>query len=215
MPCKQETRSQTLRVRVGVMSALLILGCQSAKAQGGVDYVAKGVAVSLPTKFAALEAFAMRLASLEVPLLDVPNFTDEQRDAIEALETRSRLLIQPAISEIRRTYRAHSMDIEAGSFLQMQPRIDAARIAIDSVIARQLVEARALLTEPQARHFDENLRRAARDLDACEGRRAEWPYGVWNANLDATVIDPRWFPPCTVVQRELRHQSPAKSATVH
>ena len=113
-----------------------------------------------------IEELTAQWASLERPLLGVPDLTDLQRDAIELLEERYRKLFNYEAVPIKN---ARLALLQRGPFERQA--IELALQRMTELRKRQLVQLRSLLTEAQRVPYDANLRAIAAEEAAAETKR--------------------------------------------
>jgi len=127
---------------------------------------AQDVAVAAAPAKMTLEELTAQWASLERPLLGVPDLTDLQRDAIELLEDRYRKQFNDEAAPIRN---ARVALLQRGPFERQA--IERALERMTELRKKELVQLRGLLTEAQRVPYDENLRAIAAEEAAAEAKR--------------------------------------------
>jgi Spy/CpxP family protein refolding chaperone len=113
-----------------------------------------------------IEELTAQWASLERPLLGVPDVTDLQRDAIELLEERYRKQFNYEAVPIRN---ARVALLQRGPFERQA--IELALQRMTELRKRELVQLRSLLTEAQRVPYDANLRAIAAEEAAADAKR--------------------------------------------
>ncbi len=113
-----------------------------------------------------LEDLTAQWASLERPLVGVPDLTDLQRDAIELLEERYRKQFNDEAAPIRS---ARVALLQRGPFERQS--IERALQRMAELRKKELTQLRGLLTEAQRVPYDVNLRAIAAEEAAAEARR--------------------------------------------
>ena len=115
---------------------------------------------------ATIEELTAQWASLEMPLLGVPNLTDLQRDAIELLEEKYRKLFNDEAGPIRA---ARVTLYQRGPFERQNVERALERMA--DLRKRELVLTRTLLTDEQRIKYDLNLKAIAAQEAAANVKR--------------------------------------------
>lgn len=113
-----------------------------------------------------LEELTAQWASLERPLLGVPDLSDLQRDAIELLEERYRKQFNDEAAPIRN---ARVTLLQRGPFERQA--IERALERMAELRKKELVQLRGLLTEAQRVTYDANLRAIAAEEAEAEAKR--------------------------------------------
>jgi Spy/CpxP family protein refolding chaperone len=124
------------------------------------------VAVAAAPAKMTLEELTAQWASLERPLLGVPDLTDLQRDAIELLEDRYRKQFNDEAVPIRN---ARVTMLQRGPFERQA--IERALERMVELRKKELSQLRGLLTEAQRVPYDANLRAIAAEEAAAEAKR--------------------------------------------
>lgn len=127
------------------------------------------VASSVAQPKLSIEDLTAQWASLELPLLDVTELTDLQRDAIELLENKFRTLFNEEAGPIRA---ARVTLYQRGPFERQN--VERAIERMGDLRKRELALTRTLLTETQRVRYDANLKLiAAQEADANTKRDRE------------------------------------------
>ncbi len=141
--------------RAALLTALLLVVAPRLHAQ----------AAAAPSK-ATIEELTAQWASLELPLLDVSNLTDLQRDAIELLEGKYRKLFNDEAGPIRA---ARVTLYQRGPFERQNVERALERMA--ELRKRELALTRTLLTDEQRIKYDLNLKAIAAQEVAANVKR--------------------------------------------
>ncbi len=166
-----------------VAATLAILSPASLAAQSAA--VAQKAATYGPVRLTNAQELLRRVfveASVELPLLGVPDITDSLRSHIELLEAETRAAMMAEARVLRDVpwARLQAFDIEhdllssANLYRVERARIDEELAAIAAIRNRQLAAMSAVLTAAQRRIFDSNV---ALLRDAAEARaRSLWEW---------------------------------------
>ena len=140
--------------------------CSSVSFAAPAVVCAQDVAVAAAQPRMTLEELTAQWASLERPLIGVPDLSDLQRDAIELLEERYRKQFSDEAVPIRN---ARVALLQRGPFDRQA--IERALQRMAELRKKQLAQLRTLLTEPQRVPYDANLRAIAAEEAAAETKR--------------------------------------------
>ena len=138
-----------------ILALLLLVSAPRASAQA---------AATAPK--ATIEELTAQWASLELPLLGVPDLTDLQRNAIELLEEKYRKLFNDEAGPIRA---ARVTLYQRGPFERQNVERALERMA--DLRKRELELTRTLLTDEQRIKYDLNLRAIAAQEAAANAKR--------------------------------------------
>ena len=145
--------------------AAALFGAMVLLALPSMGHAQDVAAAAAPAKM-TLEELTAQWASLERPLLGVPDLTDLQRDAIELLEDRYRKQFIDEAAPIRN---ARVALLQRGPFERQA--IERALQRMAELRKRELVQLRGLLTDAQRVPYDANLRAIAAEEAAAEAKR--------------------------------------------
>jgi Spy/CpxP family protein refolding chaperone len=145
------------------LTLVMMASAPAVSAQTGT--VAASSTATAPPRM-TIEDLTAQWASLELPLIGVPDITDAQRDAIELLEDKYRKSFNDEAAPIRA---ARVTLYQRGPFERQN--IERALERMAELRKRELTQTRTLLTDAQRPKYDENLRAIVAQEAAADVKR--------------------------------------------